>query len=100
MSGIIHLTEDTGQIIRSLSRDVIEIYTMPNDMYKHKENSLHSDDYVESDVRIECDVVIEDGLPEVGNEVASHCEEEHWEGEHQYRGCSPSYSHYVAGDSS
>jgi len=82
-----HLTEQTSQIARSLGRDVVEITAMPNTMHDSKEQSGKGNDLVEGHSSIEWNVLIEGGLPEEGDEVPGHRQQQYRIGPHHGR-CS------------
>ena len=96
---MVHLTEDAGQVVGSLGRDVVEVEAVTDAMHHREEETIEGNDLVEADVGVEGDVVVEDGLPEVGDEVASHCEQENGVSPHHSRGSSTSDGHTMTCDS-
>lgn len=67
-----HLTEQTSQITRCLSGDVVEVDTVSNGVHDGEEQRGECYDLVEGYGSIKGDVLVEGGLPEEGDEVAGH----------------------------
>ena len=99
VSTMVHFTEDAGQIVGPLRGDVVEVDTVTNTVHDREEQTVKSNNLVETNVRVERNVVVEDGLPEIGDEVASHCNQEDRVGEHHSRSSSTSDCHTITSDS-
>lgn len=66
---------------------MVEVDTMPNAVHDGKEQSSKSYNLVEGDSRIKGDILIEGRLPEEGDEVAGHGQQQNRVGPH-HTGCS------------
>ena len=76
MTAVVHLAEQAGQITGRLGGDVVEVYAMTDAMTDGEQEGSEGNNLVEADVRIERNVVVDDGLPQEGDEVTGHCEQQ------------------------
>lgn len=76
MTAVVHLAEQASQIVGSLGGDVVEVNAMADAMCDGEQKGSEGNDLVEADVRIEWNVVVDDGLPQEGDEVTAHCEQQ------------------------
>ena len=86
MGTVVHLTEDAGEIVSSLGGNVVEVDSMTHSVHDGEEQGSESDDLVSLDVAVEWNIVVEDGFSQVGDEVASHSEQEDGVSPHHARG--------------
>ena len=56
--------------------DVVEVYAMADAMCDGEQEASEGNDLVEADVRIERNIVVDDGLPQKGDEVTGHCKQQ------------------------
>ena len=73
---MVHLAEQARQIVGRLGVDVVEVYAMTDAMCDGEQEGSEGNDLVEADVRIERNVVVDDGLPQKGDEVTAHREQQ------------------------
>ena len=73
---MVHLAEQARQIVGRLGGDVVEVYAMTDAMCDGEQEGSEGNDLVEADVRIKRNVVVDDGLPQKGDEVTGHCEQQ------------------------
>lgn len=76
MTAVVHLAEQARQIVGSLGRDVVEVNAMADAMCDGEQKGSEGNDLVEADVRIEWNIVVDDGLPQEGDEVTRHREQQ------------------------
>lgn len=76
MTAVVHLAEQARQIAGSLGRDVVEVNAMADAMCDGEQKGSEGNDLVEADVRIKWNVVVNDGLPQEGDEVTRHREQQ------------------------
>lgn len=91
-----HLTEETSQIIGCLSGDVVEVDTMSNTMHDGEEQSSECYDLVEGHCSIEGDILVEGSLPEEGDEISGHSQQQDGVGPHHTRRSTTSNCNTVA----
>ena len=72
-----YLTEKTSQIIGRLSGNVVKVDTVADAVHDSEEQSREGNDLVEGHGRIEGDILLEGGLPEEGDEVSCHGQQQY-----------------------
>lgn len=76
MTAVVHLAEQARQIVGCLGGDVVEVYAMTDAMTDGEQKGSEGNDLVEADVRIKRNIVVDDGLPQEGDEVTAHREQQ------------------------
>lgn len=90
MGAMEHLTEQTGQITGSLGGNMVEVDAVSDSMHDGEEQSGECYDLVEGYGGIEGNVLVKGGLPEEGDEVPGHGQQQNGISPHHARGSTSS----------